>query len=134
MPGDYTLDLDWPTCVIDNQKCPKYLARCDLCDKKNMIAEKSWAIITSNRQKAESIINTILVMCDPGTVEKTMLSKNDIVVLLSDGTKITWYKAFLNSIRGVKCSRLWCDKNIDKNLRDYINVCYFGDEENIIWI
>lgn len=31
MPGDYTLGLDWPTCGIDNQKCPNYLSRCDLC-------------------------------------------------------------------------------------------------------
>ena len=138
MPGDFMLDLDWPTCSLDNQKCPKYLARCDLCDKRQnmMIAEKDWRIITNDRGKAELIINTILVMCDPGTVERTIISKNDMIVLFSDGTRITWNKAFLNSIRGVKCGRLWCDKSIDDSLREYIlyGSCYFGNEKDVIWI
>ena len=34
MPGDFMLDLDWPMCGIDNQKCPSYLSRCDLCENK----------------------------------------------------------------------------------------------------
>ncbi len=37
MPGDWMLSLDWPTCSLDNQKCPKYLARCDLCEKKKKL-------------------------------------------------------------------------------------------------
>lgn len=37
MPGDWMLDLDWPTCGIDNQKCPSYLSRCDLCEKKKKL-------------------------------------------------------------------------------------------------
>lgn len=40
-----------------------------------MIAEKSWAIITNDRQKAEAIIKTLLVLCDPGTVDRTRISK-----------------------------------------------------------
>ena len=31
------LDLDWPTCGIDNQKCPSYFSRCDLCEKKKKL-------------------------------------------------------------------------------------------------
>lgn len=31
MPGDYMLELVWPTCSFDNQKCPSYLSRCDQC-------------------------------------------------------------------------------------------------------
>lgn len=37
MPGDWTLGLDWSTCGIDNQKCPSYLSRCDLCEKKEKL-------------------------------------------------------------------------------------------------
>lgn len=37
MPGDFMLDLDWPTCSLDNQKCPSYLSRCDLCKKKEKL-------------------------------------------------------------------------------------------------
>ncbi len=99
-----------------------------------MIAEKSWSIVTNDRGKAESIINTILVMCDPGTIERKIVSKDQIVVLLSDGTQIRWYKAFLNSIRGMKCGRLWCDKYIDMDLLEYIGICYFGADRDIIWI
>ena len=40
MPGDFMLDLDWPTCSLDNQKCPKYLARCDLGDKRRKLNEQ----------------------------------------------------------------------------------------------
>lgn len=40
MPGDWTLGLDWPTCGIDNQKCPSYLSRCDLCKKKEKLKLK----------------------------------------------------------------------------------------------
>ncbi len=136
MPGDYTLDLDWPTCSFDNQKCPKYLARCDMCEKKEnlMVAEKSWAIVTNDREKVELIINTIFVMCDPGTIEKTVISKDDIIVLFSDGTKLTWYKALIDSVRNMKCSRLWLDKNSNASLIKHINVCYFGEEKDIIWI
>lgn len=100
-----------------------------------VIAEKDWRIITNDRQKAELIINTILVMCDPGTVKRTIISKNNMVVLFSDGTRIIWNKAFLNSVRGVKCGRLWCDKDIDKNVLEHIlyGSCYFGKEKDIIW-
>lgn len=34
MPGDWMLELDWPTCSIDHQKCPSYFSKCDLCKKK----------------------------------------------------------------------------------------------------
>ena len=53
-----------------------------------MIAEKSWAIITNDRQKAEAIIKTLLVLCDPGTVDRTRISKNELCVLFSDGTDL----------------------------------------------
>lgn len=99
-----------------------------------MIAEKDWSIITNSREKAESIINTILIMCDPGTIERKTICKDSMTVMFSDGTKLRWYKAFLNSLRGMKCSRLWCDKDVDMRLIDYIEACYFGEDKDIIWI
>ncbi|MEY8574200.1 hypothetical protein AALD01_07295 [Oscillospiraceae bacterium 21-37] len=101
-----------------------------------MIAEKSWAIITNDRQKAEAIIKTLLVLCDPGTVDRTRISKNELCVLFSDGTQICWHNALLNGVRGVKCGRLWCDRDIDKNVLEHIlyGSCYFGEEKDIIWI
>ena len=101
-----------------------------------MIAEKSWAIITNDRQKAEAIIKTLLVLCDPGTVDRTRISKNELCVLFSDGTQIYWHNALLNGVRGVKCGRLLCDRDIDKNVLEHIlyGSCYFGEEKDIIWI
>lgn len=103
-------------------------------EEKVLVAEKDWSIVTDNREKAELIINTISVMCDPGTIEKRILCKDSMTVLFSDGARIRWYKPFLNSLRGMKCSKLWCDKYVDMRLLDYIKACYYGDENDIIWI
>ena len=35
MPGDWTLDLEKPTCGVDLQDCPYWYPRCDTCPKKN---------------------------------------------------------------------------------------------------
>lgn len=99
-----------------------------------MIAGKDCSIVTNSKEKAESIINTILAICDPVIIERKIICKDSITILFSDGTRIRWYKALLNSLRGMKCSRLWCDKDVDTALLDYINTCYFGEYENIIWI
>lgn len=99
-----------------------------------MIAEKDWSIITDDKEKVELVINTILAICDPGTVEKKIVCKDSITVLFSDGTRIRWYKPFLNSLRGMKCSKLWCDKYVDERLIDYIRACYFGEDKDVIWI
>lgn len=99
-----------------------------------MIGEKDWSIVTDSKEKAETIINTILVMCDPGTVEKRTISKNSMAVLFSDGTRLRWYKPLVNSIRGMKCSKLWCDKYIKKDVFEWLETCYVGNAEDIIWI
>ena len=40
MPGDWTLDLDYPICGIDDKPCPHYLSRCDMCEEKEMRKRK----------------------------------------------------------------------------------------------
>ena len=69
-------------------------------------------------------------------VDRTRISKNELCVLFSDGTQICWHNALLNGVRGVKCGRLWCDRDIDKNVLEHIlyGSCYFGEEKDIIWI
>lgn len=142
MPGDWTLGLDWPTCGINNQKCPSYLSRCDLCEKnKNleegtteMIADKSWSIVTNDIVKAKIIIETIKAMCDKGTILREIVSRNTLILELSDGTSIRWWRCS-ESLRGMKCSKLWCDEQISKDMfENMIEVNYFGKRENIIWI
>lgn len=40
MHGDWTLDLEYPTCGIDNKPCPSYLSRCDMCKEKEIRKKK----------------------------------------------------------------------------------------------
>lgn len=98
------------------------------------IAEKDWSIVTDSREKAETIINTILTIRNSETVEKKIVCKDSINVLFSDGTKLRWYKPLINSIRGMKCSKLWCDKYAKKDVLEWLETCYFGNVKDIIWI
>lgn len=41
MPGDFMLDLDWPTCGIDGKPCRGYLSRCNQCGEKEQRAKKA---------------------------------------------------------------------------------------------
>lgn len=135
MPGDYTLNLEWPTCGFDNQKCTNYLSRCDQCsDKERRISLNRWAIVTNDCKKAKAILQTIVAMCDKGTVIREVYTTNDMFVETSDGTLIRWWGCY-ESTRTMKCSRLWCDENIDiKFFETVINPNYFGTREDIIWI
>lgn len=136
MPGDWMLDLDWPTCGIDNQKCPSYLSRCDQCDdrERRMLNIKRWVIITNNREKAKAILQTIAATCDKGTIAREIYNKSDMFIEMSDGTLIRWWH-YSESVKGMKCNKLWCDKEIDKTFfENAIKPNYFGKQENIIWI
>lgn len=135
MPGDWTLGLDWPTCGIDHQKCHSYLSRCDCCDDKERRSSMNrWAIVTNSFEKAKSILQTIVVMCDKGTVIRTVYNKNEVFAELSDGTLIRWWRCSASS-RGMKCCKLWCDREIDQSVfENAIEPNYYGEKENIIWI
>ena len=99
-----------------------------------MIADKSWSIVTNDIVKAKIIIETIKAMCDKGTILREIVSRNTLILELSDGTSIRWLPCS-DSLRGMKCSKLWCDEQISKDMfENMIEVNYFGKRENIIWI
>lgn len=135
MPGDWMLGLDWPMCSLDHQKCHSYLSRCDYCnDKERRISMNRWAIVTDDFKKAKAILQTIVTMCDKGTVIRTVYSKNEIFAELSDGTLIRWWRCS-DSSRGMKCCKLWCDREIDQSIfENAIEPNYYGEKEDIIWI
>lgn len=39
MPGDWSLDLEYPICGIDDKPCPAYLSRCDMCERNSRFEE-----------------------------------------------------------------------------------------------
>lgn len=40
MPGDWTLDLEKPTCGLDGSDCPYFFPRCNTCPKKQESSKK----------------------------------------------------------------------------------------------
>ena len=70
-------------------------------------------VFTHSRYKAEQFLDN-LFQANRELVEQYKKSKDEIVLLLKDGSRYTWIKP-TNSSRGYKCSKAYIDKNLTLN-------------------
>lgn len=97
------------------------------------IFEKKWAIVGFNRCRAIYIMLGIEKTCGK-TVYKKFNNKHELRTEFTDGTTLKWVSA-LESSRGFKFGRMWCDEKIDKNIfSSVIMPCYTGKHKDIIWV
>lgn len=100
---------------------------------KNIV--NKWAIVGFNYDIAIDIMSTIEKTCGK-TVSKRFQSRNTLTLVteFTDGTRLTWVKASESS-RGFKLGKMWCDKNINREIFDLVIMpCYIGKYEDIIFL
>ena len=70
------------------------------------------------------------------TVSKKFQSRKTLTLEtdFTDGTRLIWVKGSESS-RGFKFGKMWCDKNIDREIFDLVIMpSYFGEYEDIVWM
>ena len=94
--------------------------------------EHSWAVITSDREKAKKLMQRIEnEHC--ASVYHRIDGVNWMLLRFSDGVSLRWLRP-VESIRGYRTGKLWCDVNIDRDiLNNVILPKYRGKTEDIIW-
>lgn len=97
------------------------------------IFDKKWAVVGFDYYRAIEIMSEIEKTCGK-TISKKIQSKYELVTEFTDGTRLSWVKA-LESSRGFKFGKMWCDKKIDREIFDLVIMpCYFGEYEDIVWM
>lgn len=92
----------------------------------------SWAVITSDREKARELMQRI--ENDHGASVYHRIDGVDRMLLrFSDGVSLRWLRP-AESIRGYRTGKLWCDVNTDQEtLNNVILPKYRGKAEDIVW-
>ncbi len=97
------------------------------------MCENRWAVVGFNRVGAGQIIEDIIATCGKTRV-RGVWSNYGIRVEFSDGTVLRWVHA-AESSRGQRIGKMWCDKNIDREIYNcVIRPFYRGKTEDIIWL
>jgi hypothetical protein len=102
-------------------------------DELNKLMQKKWAVVGFDYDTAKQLILDIEESSDKKILRRVR-TKWDIYTEFTDGTLLRWVRASDNS-RGCKFGKMWCDKNINKDvLRNVIMPCYYGKREDIVWL
>ena len=102
-------------------------------DKMRQYVEKRWAVVGFTHERAKEIIENITSSCDK-EISRKIISRNEIRIEFNDGTILCHIRASENS-RGHKFGRMWCDKDIDRDvLHCVIMPMYLGNRDEIIWL
>lgn len=100
----------------------------------NKFARDRWAVVGFDYYTAKQLITNIEESSGKEILRRVQ-SKNELFTEFTDGTLLRWIKASSNSIKGQKCGKMWCDKNINENIFKYVIMpMYFGKKEDIIWL
>lgn len=100
----------------------------------NEFVKKYWAVVGFDYDTAQAIISAIEWSAIDKDILRRIRTKNEICTIFTDGTSLIWVKASY-WVRGKKIGKMWCDKNIDKDLFECaIMPMYFGKREDINWI
>lgn len=123
-------------CAYKDRTCPQCIFRtvCETWQEMDsQFCPHGWAVITSDHNKAQSIISDIIESCGK-TVSQSICNDTGHVIQFTDGTTLEWirpnadyhYKRF-----GV----LWCDEDITiRDFRNIMHLCYLGQFDDIQWI
>lgn len=97
-------------------------------------AKNRWAVVGFNYNRAKQIIDDIEKSYEVDVLRRVR-TKHEIRTEFTDDTLLKWVNASSFSSRGQKFGKMWCDKNIDKDiLKRIIMPMYFGKREDIIWL
>ena len=91
------------------------------------------AIVTSERDKALCYMQHIRELHSQDVLQE-IVGKLQARLVFKNGSVIRWIRP-VESSRGYRYSKLWCDKDIPHDmLCEVILPCYRGKREDIIWI
>ena len=97
------------------------------------MCENRWAVVGFDYDTANKIMDDIEINSDK-EISRRVRSINGMFTEFTDGTVLRWVKA-IESSRGQRIGKMWCDKNINKEIfRCVIMPIYMGQREDIIWI
>lgn len=100
-------------------------------------AHHCWAIFTTDKQKANKIINQIIDEQNIKNIKtiRRYKSKDWAEFYFEDGNCLRWIGR-TNNFRAFRFHRLWCDKDINKDYFKYIimPMAHYMKYEDIIWI
>ena len=97
--------------------------------------DKKMAVVGFDYNIAIDIMSGIEKTCGK-TVSKKFQSRKTLTLEtdFTDGTRLIWVKGSESS-RGFKFGKMWCDKNIDREIFDLVIMpSYFGEYEDIVWM
>lgn len=95
--------------------------------------EKRWMIAGLTFETACDLMCKIEETCGKEVLNR-INGRNHMCTEFADGTILRWLPTTANC-HGQRCGKMWCDKNIDRNIFKYVVLpMYFGKLEDIIWV
>ena len=92
-----------------------------------------WAVVGFTRHRAWQVMQNIEIQHDK-YIARVLYGKNALQIVFEDGTILMWVPEN-DRQRGHRFSKMWCDKNINKDiLNEVILPRYRGKWEDIIWL
>ena len=99
----------------------------------NEFAKHRWAVVGFDYETAKQIMADIEASSGKEILRRRQ-GNDTLWTEFTDGTLLRWIKAS-DSSRGQRIGKMWCDKNINKDIfRCIIFPIYRGKKEDIIWI
>lgn len=96
-------------------------------------SDTHWAVVGFSRERAAEIMSNIEAECGK-TVFRKIHEINELRTEFEDGTLLKWIRAN-NNAHGNKFGRMWCDKNIDRDVFVHVILpMYRGRREDIVWL
>jgi hypothetical protein len=90
-----------------------------------------WAIITSNKEKADAVFASVEKEYE-GHIVRKVISRNRCYTEFDDGYDLVWIPLSC-SARGYRFHRLWIDKDLDEEtLRNMLVYSYCDDKDIIV--
>lgn len=95
--------------------------------------QKRWAVVGFTHERAKEIIDEIVSSCGK-EISRKLICMNEIRIEFTDGTVLRHIRAS-NNARGHKFGKMWCDKNINRDIFDSVIMpIYFGERDDIVWL
>lgn len=137
---DYENNIDLEPCEMNSHHVKlviQKLAYYENLEEQNRLNEnfsKKWAVVGFDYEKAKILISAIEHSAIDKDILRRVQNKTTLLTEFTDGTSLSWVRAS-DSMRGRKFGKMWCDKNIDKDIfYNIIMPMYLGKKEDINWV